>query len=237
MAIAEVGAGSQRATTEFTGDSGTLAFPANVVSGNLLVVLGAVYGFPASGSPVAVTDTRSTSYTVRSALIADGLNDLTVFIAFGAALSSGACTVTVNPAGTLDGVSFYIDEFSGQHATPEDVDGGSSTGFGTAVSDSLTTLTSNDLILGVESHLSPSTITEDFTLIGEVESQVNQAGSGQFRLVTTAQAYSMTWTLDASPDWIAYTVAIKPASTAVRANYSTFPKHKIREAVLRGDIG
>src|SRR5262245_6651392 len=74
--------------------SGTQAFPTNVTSGNLIVVAGFTGG---GGTSVAVTDSRSTSYTVLRATIAPSNQ---IFIAYGVAPTSGTCTVTVDPSGS-----------------------------------------------------------------------------------------------------------------------------------------
>jgi len=212
MALSEVGAGSQRAVGDNSADSLAVAFPANVGAGRLLIAAGAAFlggGGPAS---IIVTDTLGTSYVVLSAVS----GDLRVFVAYGVSPSGGANTITMNPSGAATGNFMAIDEFSGQHATPLDVDGGSSTGVAqSAQSDDLTTLTADDLIIGVMSHVSADTaITEggSYTLIGEQESNANQARSVVFRLVTTAQAYTVNWTTGANVTWIAYTAAFKPAA-------------------------
>lgn len=222
MAIAEVGSGTQRATSaEFSGaDSGTLAFPANVVSGNLLIVAGAAWQATSAPTSIAVTDTRSTSYTVLSTtLAAGGGGAVRYWIAYGLAPSSGACTVTVNPAGALADFTFSIDEFSGVSTTPLDVDGGSTAGLGTDItpSDDLTTLTANDLVIGLMTD-NDATVTitpgASYTQIGEVENNVTtQCHSAVFRLVTTAQAYTVDWSCDIpnANTWGVYTAAFKAA--------------------------
>ena len=65
--------------------------------------------------------------------------------------------------------------------------------------------------LGTDATITPGT---GFTEIGEIEVQTNQAGAGEFQIVTTAQAYAVPWTLGSSQNWIVYTAAFKPAIAA-----------------------
>lgn len=209
MAIAEVGGGTQRATVEFAGAPGTLAFPANVASGSLLIVAGGCYQGSAAPTAVVVTDTRSTSYTTILGAVLSGQSR--GFLAYGISPSAGACTVTVNPEGTSDTGSFSIDEFSGVVDPPLDVDGGSTTGTSTTPADALTTVTANDLLIGVMIHFSADTALAPTsgTQIGEIESNANQCHAASFQVVTTAQAYTVSWSAGASVVWAATTAAFK----------------------------
>lgn len=211
--FAEVGGGTQRAPHASFGsaDFQTLAFPGNVVSGSLLIVGGCVYHGSGTGFDGTVTDTVSTPYTVLAGTTVSGLSS---FIAYGLAAASGANTVTVTPAEAKLGYSFAIDEFSGSHATPLDVDGGTSTGTSTTPSDGITTITAGDLIIGVMCDLGEAndTITNnDGTTIGESEDGTATVRfNTMFQIVTTATAYTIDWTTT-SQSWIAQTAAFKPA--------------------------
>ena len=217
MPWAEVGAGSQRnQTSAASADSTTLVFPANVAADSLLVVAGACWAVAGAPASVAVTDTLTTAYTV---LDVANVGNVRYFIARGLAPSAGACTVTVNPDGAASDFSFSIDEFSGSHATPLDVDGGSSTGTSTTPSDGITTVTADDLLIGVMTHVAVSspTLTKgaDYTQIGEIENNLTtQCHHAEFRIVTTAQAYTVDWTVGASVAWGCYTAAFKEAVAA-----------------------
>src|SRR3990167_2053166 len=214
MAIAEVS--GQRATgTASAVGSTTIAFPANVAAGDLLVVLGAVWASGGNTS-IAVTDTRSTTYTVRKYQNSADTNYDT-FIAFGIAPSAGACTVTIDPDNGSNYISASIDEFSGVADPPEDVNGGSTEGNSTTPADSLTTLTADALLLGVMGHasfLNPSlTPGAGYTQIGEYEdNQTIVAHNAVFRLVTTAQAHTIDWTVADAVLWEASSEAFKPAA-------------------------
>ena len=220
MAFAEVGSGSQRATNSSgSGDSSTLAFPGNVTAGNLLIVGGAAWAATAP-TGIVVTDSRSTSYTVLSV---QDVGNVRYWIAYGVAASSGACTVTVNPQGASADHTYSINEFSGQHATPLDVDDGASSGQNDNPSSSITTVAADALIIGVMTHdddaASSPAITPgaSYTQIGESENNsTNQCHSLVFRIVTTAQAYTVNWTLNIAvgKESGIYTASFKPAVAA-----------------------
>jgi hypothetical protein len=228
MAIAEVGGGSQRAASgnnNGVAGAGTLAYPANVTAGSLLVVAGAVWGSASAPTSVAVTDTRGTSYTVVLGTVPTGLTWRT-FIAHGVAPSSGANTVSVDPQGTSS-FSFSIDEFGAQSGAPSDVDGGTTTGNIAAnasftASDTVTTVAANALVVGVASQegatrtLSAGTGN---TLIGanSVNSN-NQCHAAVFQLATTPGTYtaavnaaSATDPTAYNPGWACQSYSFKPA--------------------------
>lgn len=220
MAWAEVGSGSQRATTEGGAfDTLQLAYPGNVTSGNLLSVTGATWT-SADSHTVAVSNTRSTSYTVVSPV--DGPDKFQDLIAYGFAPSGGACTVTIDPNAAGAYGSFSIDEFSGgDSGTPLDVDGGSSQGTSTSPSDGITTTTDGALILGTMVHAGGTTsITPgaNYTQIGEIESASNTPHSGVFRIAGAAGAYTVDWTLGASSAWLVRTIALRAAAGAAAAS-------------------
>ena len=216
MAIAEVA--GQRAGVVYVNnvDSTTVAFPANVTAGNLLVVLGCVWK-SGGNTGVTITDTRSTSYTVRWYQNSANTN-FSIYLAFGIAPSSGACTVTIDPSDLGNSIEGAIDEFSGVADPPEDVNGGSTEGSSTTPADSLTTLTADALLLGVMGHASAGSPTltpgAGYTQIGENEDSFELPFNGVFRIVTTAQAYTVDWITGASVAWEAATEAMKPSTPA-----------------------
>lgn len=217
----EVGSGSQRATaTSSTSEVASLgvAFPANVTSGNLIIVGGNTWASAGPASSISVTDTIGTTYTVVTSTI--GGDKYLQFIAYGVTSSSGANTVTVDPnINTF--IAFAIDEFSGQNATPLDVDGSSSTGTSTAPADSITTGVANALIIGVAFHdgsvanaLDP---TGSYTQIGEEEdNNVSVDFNLVYRIATTATSYTVDWTLGSSASWLAQTISFAPSVASSR---------------------
>src|SRR5437660_7920347 len=204
MAFVEVGSGSQRATSaEGTGGNNTAAYPANVGSGNLLVAGGCIARGASTSTSLTVTDTVSTSYTVL--LSAENIQNSfnRTFIAYGISPSGGANTITVAPSNGLDRTQFAIDEFSGQHGTPFDVDGGASGDLvSTTPSMNLITVAANDLILGaicVDTSDGSETDTAGagYTRIGNLQGRATAGDdfSFEFQIVTAAGTYAVNWTL------------------------------------------
>jgi hypothetical protein len=212
-AINEVGSGSQRAGYAGTSEepSHGLPFGGNVTAGNLIVVAGAVWqtSVPAS---ISVSDSQATSYTVLDGTLGSTIR---IFIAYGIAGGSGANTVTVDPDGSAY-ISFGINEFSGVDSTPLDADGGQSTASDSAPQDGITTVADNALIIGVVTQNSGSiTITPDsgWTEIGESEDGSNtQPYNAMFQIVTSAGAYTASWTFAAARTWAARSASFEPAT-------------------------
>lgn len=212
--ITEVGSGSQRftMTTLNGGDSQNGAFPANVTSGNLLVVGGA-YWKGATIASVNVTDTRSTSYTTA---LGTQVSGWCPWVAYGLAPSSGACTVTVDPDGAVLYGSCAIDEFTGVNASPVDASAQVATGTSTAPTVSITTATAGALLIGAMSNggaSNPGDLTPgaSYTQIGELEDSASTWDFNfEFRIVTTATSYNVDWTTVNNSPWSAVTIAFKP---------------------------
>jgi hypothetical protein len=215
MAIAEV---ASRRASGFGNliDFLDVAYPGNVAAGDLLVCGGQCFcgGGASSSNTLAITDTRATSYSEIS-FFPNGSERL--WIAYGIAPSSGANTVRVEPFLAGNYISFSIDEFSGVDATtPLSVDGGGSTGTSTAPADSITTATANELVIGCMGYDGATTTIApggSWTQIGEHEdNSSDEAHALLFGIVTTAQAYSVDWTLGASKLWQCMTASFKAAA-------------------------
>jgi hypothetical protein len=231
MAFAEVGSGSQRAVGKGSGDSDTTPFPANVTAGSLLIVTGAVFVSGGAPASIGVTDTRSTPYTVLLGDVPGGESWRT-FIAYGIAPTSGACTVTVNPAGSSGFYSYAIDEFSGPDAAPLDVNGGTSTGETNSPSDSITTGVSGALIVGVVAQDNSSaswTPGSGYTELGEDETYDGMPFAAEFKVAGGAGANTVDWaTLSSSSWWAAQTASFKPAGGAA----AQVPKRPVQQAII-----
>lgn len=220
MAFAEVGSGSQRATKAAGTDGATLAYPANVASGSVLVCMGACWHATTAPTSIGVTDTITTPYTV---VLGTVVGTWRPWIAFGIAPSSAANTITIEPNGIANVMSFSIDEFSG--TTPvASVEGGSTTASDSTASDAITTATDNELILGVMSHdgstnsLTPAATQ---TQIGEDETNAaDQCHNACFRIATTATSYTMSWTIGISVDNVAQTYSLKETAGVTTRRYS-----------------
>lgn len=227
MAIAEVGSGTQRNTTFANGvDSLALAFPGNVTASSLLVCGGQAFNGSGSPASIAISDTVLTPYTVISFVPSSGTFER-MWIAYGIAPSSGANTVTVNPSNATDDLSFSIDEFSGvDTSSPLSVDGGHSEGTGTAVADSIITATANELIIGVMGYDgATTTITKgaSWIEIGQhANNSTDEASAMEFGIVTTAQSYSVDWTLGTSLVWQCMTASFKAASSVTPSASAPF---------------
>lgn len=215
-AITEVGGGSQRAgKSTISVASTTLAYPGNVTAGNLMILAGMANSSIAS---VSVTDTLTSTWTcVSGSFSVDRL-----YICYAKAPSTGANTVTLTPSANAQ-LTFYIDEFTGQHATsPLDADGGISTGTSTTPADSVTTTVANALVVGVMqkqcggcSGAESITPAGGYTQIGEEENATsNLSGTAVFQVVTTATSYSVSFTIGTSRTWGVYTASFAPAATS-----------------------
>lgn len=226
MSIIEVGSGSQRAqVSALNVSSQPLAYPANVTAGDLLVCLGRCWHSTTPHTSISVTDTRGTTYSVFFVDEA-GSND-SQFIAYGIAPSSGANTVTVTPNSLAETISLAIDEFSGvDTTTPLSVGGSTSTGASTTASDSLTTLTAGELVVGVMGHTGGApTITPSNTQIGEQEdNNTQEAFAAAFRIAGATGSYSISWTIGSSVTWTATTLSFKETAgtPAPPAEYKRF---------------
>src|SRR5262245_50251416 len=148
MALSELSSQrAQNASSGTTVSSRTCAYPANVTAGDLLIIGVTTYNSAGAPASIAVTDTRGTTYSVFSAVFDTGAGSTQrLALAYGVAPSSGANTVTVDPAGDA-WVSMVLGAFTGQHSTPLDVDGGESHDQTLTAADSLTTLAANALLI------------------------------------------------------------------------------------------
>jgi len=218
-ALAEVGSGSQRAgiqTSSGADDDAALAYPGSVTTGNLLIVAGNAYDSGVAPASIGVTAGCGT-FTVLSSAPAGVTRQ---FIAYAIASSSGACTATVNPAGSAAYISFAINEFSVPHATPLDVDDGATTGTGFTATASITTVAANALIISTMTNGTQTTVTLPNGPTEIAESDDNScctAYATGFRIVTTPGAYDMEWGTADSVAWRMHTASFKPAVAATGA--------------------
>lgn len=206
-------------TTNGAAATFSAAFGGNVTSGNLLVAGGSAWNSAAAPAAITVSGTGAgcsgLSFTVVLGTIPAGMTWRT-FLAYAVATGTGACTVVVDPDVTADG-SFSIAEFSGQHATVLDVNGGTTPDVAgnTTISDTITTVAANALIVGVFSHDDGSAITPgiNYTQVGEQESGAsNQPHNMVYRLVTTATTYTVDWTQAVAVPASAQTLSFAPST-------------------------
>lgn len=227
-AITELSSQRNQVDTAGSVSSTTVAYPANVTSGNLLCVGGSAYT-GTTAQTMAVTDTRSTSYTVY---LADNFSNGSqfAFIACGKAPSSGSNTVTLTPS-----ISSYIDaaitEFTGQDQTSFlDVDGSQTSNDTTTTSGvasiTFSTVASNALVLGAMTHATPASIsiTEDgtYTKVGEQEdNSCCSAFSFIFKIVSGSGSQTPSWTIGNTSgyQWYVYAISVKPAIAAAGVHH------------------
>lgn len=216
-AITEVA--SMRASGEYTNVDFTaaLAFPNNVTAGDLLIAAGT--NWKGSSQTIAVSGCSTTWTTIHGADRSGAGGIYRTWVAYGIAGVSGACTPTVDPGSTSNYGSYSLNAFRGSPSTPLDVDGGDSTGTGTTASDSITTGTANALIIGVMLHTDTAanrTLTAggSYTQFGEIESVANAPHHAEFRIATTATAYTVDATIGTSVTWSMQTVSFKEATAA-----------------------
>lgn len=216
MAIAYV----QKVTAESANyDSTTLAFPSNVVSGNLLLCCGAVWDGSAITS-IPISDTVGTSYTTLLGTVVGGGQSILAWVAYGIAAGSGANTVTINPNGGGRYSSQTLIEFSGIDATPLDVNGGNSTGTSTSASDSITTTAADTVVVGIMTHGSTSAqfLTPDtgggWVEAGEVQSTTNAPHNVVYQIFASAGSKTPSWTIGNSVTWCAMTASFEATAAA-----------------------
>lgn len=203
-------------------DSTTLAYNSNVTAGSLVGMCGGVWNGN-DVSPIVVTDTLGTSYTVLEGAVSGGV-PIRPWIAYGIAPSGGADTVTFNPAGGGRYGSFTIFEFSGVNSSPLDVDGSNTTGSSTTPSDGITTSAAAAVVIACMTHggTSSQTITEDtgggWTLLGEVQNTGNGPHGAQYQIFSSAGAKTASWTLGSSAAWVAMTASFKESGGAAALN-------------------
>ncbi|HEY7648940.1 MAG TPA: chitobiase/beta-hexosaminidase C-terminal domain-containing protein [Methylomirabilota bacterium] len=200
------------------GTAATAAFPGAVTAGNLLVVAGAEWRDNGGTTITAIQDTLNTAYTRREFVSTSDPN-YRLFIAFGRAPVSGANSVTVTTAAAAY-TSFGIDEFSGiQDAASLETDGGGVSGGPSTTPSAPITTGSNALILGTMTFHVLAIVPANpdlgmgYTQIAEEEN--NSATNGhtsfnaEFKIVTTAGTYPVSWILGTSSEWDIYRVSFR----------------------------
>lgn len=219
-AIAEVGAQKAVVHDSSVGAS-TVAFPGNVTAGNLIILAGATANTFGGISSVVVAKSSGTATigTVSQSFGATGvvLGGFTtkVYIAYAIVTGSGSLTLSITPdLGSGNYTNAVIDEFSGVSATPLDVDGGEATGNSAGATDTITTVTTNDLIVGVIAiGFNVASITDGSGYTNLDTDVTTAVYDAMFRIVTTATTYNVDWTWSGAQDWTIVNVAFKPTAT------------------------
>ncbi len=189
------------------------AFTSSVTAGNAIAV-GGVANTNSLGTN-AVSDTLSNSYTrgLLNNAVAAGRGETAVYYALN--VTGGACTVTIDPAGS-DFVCLGISEFSGvATASAADGTGTASANSGTYTVSSYTP-TDDGVAVGVATqNEGGTTFTESNSLAYENENATNAMPiSWQYKLTTGPGNPNLSWTLGSTRQGCAAGMSLKQAAAA-----------------------
>jgi hypothetical protein len=208
----------RKSAMQLGADSATLAFLSAVEAGSTLFCCTVVAN--TNGSTLAVSDGLNGSWgspAVSKALT--GATSLQVYIHYFPNTVGGTPTVTVNPGGaSADAFWFVIGEIDDADAAPLDKTASAEdTVAGPNASVSTGVLTQNDeVVIAVMAHngVDDTPINEDtgdaFTLLAEDEdNSPGQAGSAQYKIVSTTASIQVDWFLEINAPWIAAVATFK----------------------------
>lgn len=196
------------------GSDGTPSYGfGTVTAGNLLICGGSAWN-GSSMTAVTATDSVGTTYSgIMGAVKPSGIPDRP-WVVYGIAGGTGANTATINLNGGTYSSATCI-EVSGNHASPLDVDGGSSTGTSTTPADSVTTSAADTIVVGVMTVNGGAAFAPDtgagWIEAGEIESTSNSPSSMIYQIFSSAGAKTPTWTTSNDP-WSAMSVSFKAAA-------------------------
>lgn len=178
-----------------------------------------------TGSTQAGTATVG-SYTTKfsSTGVAWAGGTIYEYIIYGIVTGSGSLTVRVTATAAGTYMQVACDEYAGVDSSPLDVDGGETTGGittpGTDVAtDSITTLSANDLIvavIGLDGGVTGMAAGTNYTLLASDGTGSISAFMSEFRILAEAagsKTISWTWTIG-DLNWSQINVAFKPAAAA-----------------------
>jgi hypothetical protein len=200
--------------------SATCSLSANASSGNFVVVMGGVWNSGSGVTSVSVSSSGGGSTGAFSTILgatgvsyAGGVGK--AFISYASVTGSGSLTFTVSTdVGSGNYLNLACDEFSGT-AIALDVNGGEALASADNIVDTITTLTANDLIIGV-AVIANGGATKTFvdgagyTNIATDGSSTTQAYDAMFQVVTTATTYNVDWSIPGFAfDWSAVNAAFK----------------------------
>lgn len=205
------------------------AYPVNVTSGNLLVIMGAKF-VTASDAFVAgdVTKTAGTAtigtVTLDSQVNYDGGSGGAAYIASGVwsvpVTGTGSCTMQVGGAAAGSYMLIAINEYTGADVSGTRVEG-QNTGTGTtgAPATGNATVTTGGVFLGSLATYTTSatthTVGADYTQIFESENgSLHMTGSFEDRIVSSTTTDAADWTAPTTAQWCACVVTYKQAAAA-----------------------
>ena len=203
---------SKSATTT---TSSTLAFPGANTAGNWLAVM---IRTSQPGQTFSVSDTRGNTYR-RAVQFTDSADALTIGIFYAENIAGGANTVTVSDSMTGGNLRFAILEYAGV-ALSSSLDGtAAAQGTGTSVNSGTTTTTANgDLVIGLVSTATSSTVTPGTGFVAEerVSTKATRL-MVEDRRQAAAGAMAATATLASSTGWGAAVAAFRAATGSAPA--------------------
>ena len=185
-----------------TASTFSLAFPANTLAGDLIVV-----GFDFQANAFSsITDSQGNTFTqVGSQLTSPGGSNSRLYYTNTAA--GGADTITINFSAKSNWIEIYLSEYSGvNQTTPIDVQAGASGSSGSVSSGTATTTTAGDLIYGYCAADSTCTLGSGFTARSTLNSNLLED-------MTAGSAGSYAATGTANGGWTMHMVALKPSSS------------------------
>jgi hypothetical protein len=142
------------------------------------------------------------------------------FIAYAPVVTGGSLTLTVTMAHSVF-MAFVSDEFSGVASSPPlEVDGGENSGSGSPISDTLATLTSGALLIGVAITGVDTnfTVGAGFTEIYEITQSSVHPLHIEFKIAGSPTTYTVDWTHNAGATaWRMICAAFKDASASAAA--------------------
>lgn len=191
-----------------------LAFLSNVVIGNIVVAY--MFDGNGSGDAIAFNDTGTNSYSTPStgaktlvSLTTDGDTTAVACAVIGA---SGALTVkwTIN-ASAVFGARVALYEISGATCTQETSNTGHTLGSSPCSSGAVTTLFTNDLLIGTCGTDTQNTYTagSGWSHLAAVAGASDKFGSMEFQVGTTITSYTATTTYSTSTENCAIIVEYK----------------------------
>lgn len=186
-------------------DPGTLTFSNSVVVGNTIVVLAVTTGENLNTN--SATDNKGNTYAQRS-ISAGAASESAIFVATSVATGGSSFAVTVDANGTGGAINFCAAEFTGVTLYDQQ---NTATGTSASADSGNITTTGAAIWLGVMTHETGSpTITPDspWITIGEYEPNTFQSYSAIYKISTTGETDSASWSLGASPPWRANAVTL-----------------------------
>lgn len=239
MAWAELTGQRAVGKNDTEGASFDLAYPGDVTAGSLICIGGGVWDTEGlvtlvdvtkqSGSAILDTITNNTSPAVSSSPGATN-----AYLSWARVIQSGSLIVRATPDSSSY-INIAVTEFTGGDSSPLDVNGGGMKDevANTTFLDTITTLTPNDLIVGVVvlQHIGgvPVTVGSGYIQIAEDETFTSSIFNMEYRIVTTPTTYDVNWST--SNTGCGYTIVNAAFKEAVAAGPAPIPARRLQSAM------